>query len=200
LPQESQLGAPDRLLRAFPTRGLLRGRLEQRPDGTWVVYDTDIRNDVEYALAHWQGLVTCGVLAALSRDRRWPEIRGRSFTQVLDGTRRVESETVLGELRDVNEASEQEVLDALTESADQAGLTLEAVRFAHLNGCLAPEITAATSDRAVAEKARALTWPLLRARVVEGTFVRVISDQGACLLARGDGVRLSAAVQNKTLP
>jgi hypothetical protein len=201
LAQESQPGALDRLLEAFPTRGLISGRLEERREGAWIVYDTDPANGVEYVLAHWQGIVACGVLAAMSRERGWPEVRGRSFTQVLDGARRLESESVIGELEaDVKEASEHEVLAVMTASAEEALVTVETVQFAELNGRLAPEITVVASDPA---HASALVRPLLKSRSVEGTFVLVNSDRGEWLSARGDSVRLfeavSAAAEEDTL-
>jgi hypothetical protein len=170
----------------------MRGRIDVRPDGAWIVYDIDPTNSVEYVLAHWRGLVTCGVLAAMSRERSWPQIRGRSFTCVLDGARRLDSESVLGELQaDVKEASEHEILHSLTASAEEAGVTLETVQFADLNGRLAPEITVVASDPA---RGRALVQPLLKRRLVEGTFVLVNSEEGVSVDAFGYGVRIRGGV------
>jgi hypothetical protein len=189
---EEQLAALDRLLEAFPADDLIHGDIEIRPDGAWTVFDVKPANSAEYVLAHWRGLVTCGVLAAMSRERGWTEVCGKSFALVREGRRRIDSESVLGELQEVEGASEQEVRDVLTKSAAEAHARLDSVHLADLNGYLAPEITVVASDPRLVKEL--LVTPLMRGRMVEGAFVLVHSEDGAAVDTFGYGVRVPGGV------
>jgi len=201
VPEENQSAALDQLLEGFPTPSLISGRVEETPDGAWIRYEFKPSDDVDYVRALSQGDIASGVLAAMSRARGWPEIRGKSFTRHLpDGSRRLESESAVGGLdADVREASEHEVVEELRAAAQAARVTLETVRFAHLNGRLAPEITVVTADPVgYAEDASRRTWtitePIVDRKLVEGTFVVVSSEQGEWVHAAGYSVRLHGGV------
>ena len=81
MPEENQSAALDQLLEGFPTPSLISGRVEETPDGAWIRYEFKPSDDVDYVRALSQGDIASGVLAAMSRARGWPEIRGKSFTR-----------------------------------------------------------------------------------------------------------------------
>jgi hypothetical protein len=119
--------------------------------GVWVNYKVKVGRltPIEQAQAVWEGDVAAGMLRDVSRARRWPPVRGVTYTDVLpNGRERFDSQSVLGTawLRGISPASEDQLRAILQRSTAEAGVTLVSLEFAHPLAHATPEITVETDD------------------------------------------------------
>jgi hypothetical protein len=202
----------DRILRGFPRMHLARASLGPTPPGwgrggVWVNYKVKVGRltPTEGVQAIWEGDVAAGMLRDVSRGRRWPPVRGLSYTYVLqNGKERLDSVSAIGSawLRGISQSSEGELRTVLEQSTAEAGVRLVSVEFAHPLGHATPEITVETDDpKAFLSDRYNNQWrivgPINRAKprpLAEGTFLVVQDAEGTWVTASGYAVRAASGV------
>jgi hypothetical protein len=181
--------------------------------GVWVNYKVKVGRltPVQQTQAVWEGDVAAGILRDVSRSRRWPRVRGLSYTYVLpDGKERLDSQSVLGSawLRGISPTSEDHLRAVLERSTAEAGVKLVSLKFAHPLAHTTPEITVETDDaKAFLSDRYNIEWriigPINRAKpkpLAEGTYLLVQDREGTWVTASGYAVRAATGVGTSNPP
>jgi len=202
----------DRILRGFPQMHLARAALARTPSswgrgGVWLNYKVKVGRltPIEQVQAVWEGDVAAGMLRDVSRARRWPPVRGLTYTHVLpNGRERFDSQSALGTawLRGISPTSEEQLRAVLQRSTAEAGVRLVSLKFAHPLAHAIPEITVETDDpKAFLSDRYNNEWrvisPINRAKpkpMAEGTYLVVQDRGGTWVTASGYAVRAASGV------
>jgi hypothetical protein len=202
----------DRILRGFPQLHLSGVALAPTPPGwgrggVWLNCKLKVGRltPIAQVQADWEGDVTAGILRDVSRARRWPPVRGVTYTHVLpNGKERFDSQSALGTawLRGISPTSEDQLRAVLTRSTADAGVRLVSLKFAHPLSHATPELTVEIDDpKAFLSDRYNIEWrivgPINRAKpkpIAEDTYLVVQDRNGTWVAASGYAVRAASGV------
>ncbi len=188
---------------------IARAPAKQRPSGYWLYFKHRASSGGQYVRGAWQGEIIAGLYLHEAHVRGWIRPRWYSQTVVLaNGDERLDSGSSLSvsgafSARELGKhASEQELRAEIAAAAAKVGVRLSGLRFAHLLGGLAVQITVVVDDPrafvaddgAIIGALRSPVYPPDARPRAEGALIEVRDRQGRWVASSGSSARLGSGV------